>query len=104
VNRCVYCAAVHASRFNQLTKEPEVTEAVFAEGAEAALDPRRAAILRYAVALSQTPSAAGAAEMAVLREAGLDDAEILDLTLSAALFGWANRLMHTLGEPVTPEG
>jgi hypothetical protein len=29
-------------------------------------------------------------------------AEILDVILSAALFGWANRLMHTLGEPVMP--
>jgi alkylhydroperoxidase family enzyme len=26
--------------------------------------------------------------------------EILDLILSTSLFGWANRLMHTLGEPV----
>ncbi|RUU07525.1 alkylhydroperoxidase, partial [Mesorhizobium sp. M6A.T.Ca.TU.002.02.2.1] len=24
----------------------------------------------------------------------------LDLVLSAAIFGWANRLMHTLGEPM----
>ena len=24
VNRCVYCAAVHASRYNQLTKDPSV--------------------------------------------------------------------------------
>jgi uncharacterized peroxidase-related enzyme len=103
VNRCIYCAAVHASRFNQLTKEPAVTEAVFADGEAAALDPRRAAILRYAVRLSRTPSEAGAQDIAALREAGLDDAEILDLTLSAALFGWANRLMHTLGEPVAPD-
>jgi alkylhydroperoxidase family enzyme len=26
--------------------------------------------------------------------------EQLDLVLSAAIFGWANRLMHTLGEPI----
>jgi alkylhydroperoxidase family enzyme len=38
--------------------------------------------------------------MAVLREAGLADDEILDLILSASLFGWANRLMHTLGDPI----
>jgi alkylhydroperoxidase family enzyme len=34
-----------------------------------------------------------------LREIGLDDLEILDLIHSIAIFGWANRLMHTLGEP-----
>jgi len=100
VNRCIYCAAVHASRFNQLTKEPEVTEAVFADGEAAELDPRRAAILRFAVRLSRSPCAAGEEDVAALRAAGLTEAEILDLVLSAALFGWANRLMHTLGAPV----
>jgi alkylhydroperoxidase family enzyme len=38
--------------------------------------------------------------MDALREAGLSDEEILDLILSSALFGWANRLMHILGDPV----
>ena len=103
VNRCIYCAAVHASRFNQLAKAPEVSAAVFAEGEDAALDPRRSAILRFAVRLSRCPSEAGPEEMAALRAAGLSEPEILDLILSAALFGWANRLMHTLGVPVQPE-
>jgi uncharacterized peroxidase-related enzyme len=50
--------------------------------------------------LSQCPSAATKQDVEALREAGLSEAEILDLILSAALFGWANRLMHTLGEPI----
>jgi uncharacterized peroxidase-related enzyme len=103
VNRCIYCAAVHASRFNQLTKEPEVSEAIFAHGEDADLDPRRAAILRFSVRLSRSPSEAGPQDVAALREAGLSEAEILDLVLSSALFGWANRLMHTLGAPVATE-
>ena len=40
------------------------------------------------------------ADAACLREAGLSEAEIVDLILSTALFGWANRLMHVLGDPV----
>jgi uncharacterized peroxidase-related enzyme len=78
-------------------------EAVFADGAEAALDPRSAAILRYAMRLSETPSAADEGDVAALKDAGLDATEMLDLTLSASLFGWANRLMHTLGAPVEAE-
>jgi alkylhydroperoxidase family enzyme len=39
-----------------------------------------------------------------LRAAGLSEEEILDLILSTALFGWANRLMHVLGEPVATGG
>ena len=44
------------------------------------------------------------ADTARLREAGLDEAEIVDLILSTALFGWANRLMHILGDPVRKDG
>ena len=100
VNRCVYCAAVHSSRYNQLTKDETVMERIFADGAEAALNPRQAAILQFAMKLSQTPPDVTSDDMAVLREAGLADDEILDLILSASLFGWANRLMHTLGDPI----
>ena len=32
VNRCIYCAAVHSSQYNQLTKDKSVMERVFAEG------------------------------------------------------------------------
>ena len=100
VNRCIYCAAVHASRYNQLTKTETVMQRVFADGPDAELDPRQSAILNFAVKLSQTPPAASADDVAALRTAGLADDEILDLIFSAALFGWANRLMHTLGDPV----
>jgi len=38
--------------------------------------------------------------MRALTDVGLSKNEIFDLILSSSLFGWANRLMHTLGEPV----
>lgn len=100
VNRCIYCAAVHASRYNQLTKDTEVIAAVFADGIDAEIEPRLKAILNFAVKLSKCPSEATADDMAALVGAGLSKEEIVDLILSTSLFGWANRLMHTLGEPV----
>lgn len=100
VNRCIYCAAVHASRYNQLTKSTDVIAAIFADGAEAEIEPRLKAILNFAVKLSKCPPEANAADMAALVEVGLNKEEILDLILSTSLFGWANRLMHTLGEPI----
>ncbi len=100
VNRCIFCAAVHADRHAQLEKSDAVVNELFANGAEAKLTPRNQAIFDYAVALSKTPSAAEPGHIAALRAAGLSSAEILDLTLSTALFGWANRLMHVLGDPV----
>jgi uncharacterized peroxidase-related enzyme len=101
VNRCIYCAAVHASRYNQIAKDETAIARIFADGVEAELEPRLAAILRFATRLSQCPPEADAADMTALRAVGLDEDEILDLILSTSLFGWANRLMHTLGEPVT---
>ncbi|RWP26609.1 peroxidase-related enzyme [Mesorhizobium sp.] len=100
VNRCVYCAAVHASRFNNLTKRTDVIEAVFADGLEATIDEHLQAIFDFSARLSTTPPEATAADAQALVDVGLNELECLDLVLSAAIFGWANRLMHTLGEPM----
>ncbi|SEW36314.1 uncharacterized peroxidase-related enzyme [Aliiroseovarius sediminilitoris] len=100
VNHCIYCAAVHAARHAQLEKSTEATDRLFRDGAKADLGPRDRAIFDFAVALSEAPSNAGPEHMDALKAAGLDETEMLDLTLSAALFGWANRLMHVLGDPV----
>jgi uncharacterized peroxidase-related enzyme len=100
VNRCIYCAAVHASRYNQLAKDETAIAAIFADGVDAKIEPRLNAILDFAVKLSKCPSDADASDMQALVDAGLGKDEILDLVLSSSLFGWANRLMHTLGEPL----
>jgi len=100
VNRCVYCAAVHAERHAQIAKDGTLVNAIFAAGEAARLEPRQQAIFDFAIRLAKVPSEVGPEDMAALREAGLDEAEILDLILSASLFSWANRLMHILGDPV----
>ena len=97
VNGCVYCASVHARRFIELAKRPEVVEAIFKEGLDTALDPRHRAIVDYTAALTHTPPKPG--DIGALRAAGLSELEILDLTHAVAMFQWANRLMQTLGEP-----
>ncbi|MBT5000425.1 MAG: peroxidase-related enzyme [Tateyamaria sp.] len=103
VNRCIYCAAVHADRHAQLEKSTEVTDQLFAQGVNADLSVRDAAIFAFAYKLSKAPPEAGPEDIAALRDAGLSNEEILDLILSSSLFGWANRLMHVLGDPVRPE-
>ncbi len=103
VNHCIYCAAVHADRHAKLEKSTEVTDRLFSDGHAAKLSLRDKAIFDFSVALSEAPPRAGSKEMQALRDAGLNDAEILDLILSTALFGWANRLMHVLGDPVRPD-
>ena len=102
INGCAYCAAVHALRFIQLTKEPEVMARIQRDGAEAALDPRLKAILDYAAKLTRDSAGITPADAAPLRAQGLTDLDILDLSHAVAMFAWANRLMQTLGEAADP--
>jgi uncharacterized peroxidase-related enzyme len=102
VNHCVYCAQVHATRFNQLSKRPEVVAAIYRDGPAARLPERDQAILDVGIKLSRHPQALDAADRERLRAVGLSDLAILDLVHSVAIFGWANRLMHTLGQPYRP--
>ena len=103
VNRCIYCAAVHSNRYNQLAKDETVIEGIFGAGEAADLDPRQKAIFNFATKLSECPSEAGEADVRQLIDAGLGMDEIFDLVLTASLFGWANRLMHVLGDPIPRE-
>jgi uncharacterized peroxidase-related enzyme len=98
VNRCIYCARVHATRFVELSKRREAVEAIFRGEPKGTLTPREEAIVDVAVRLTRAPSTVGTADLKRLREQELGDLEILDLVHAVAIFGWANRLMHTLGE------
>lgn len=103
LNGCPYCASVHARFFAQLTKQPALVQALLDEGVQAAaLPPRLRALADLAAALSVATPRPEALPLAALRAQGLDDAQLLDAINAAALFGWANRLMQTLGEPRRP--
>ncbi|MGN7754164.1 peroxidase-related enzyme [Sinorhizobium sp. 22678] len=99
VNRCIYCASVHANRYIQLEKRPEVVDEIYRSGLDADLPDFEQALFNFGVDLTAHPDNVGVYQFYHLREIGLDELEILDLIHSIAIFGWANRLMHTLGEP-----
>ncbi|WP_122860520.1 peroxidase-related enzyme [Pseudomonas viridiflava] len=103
INRCVYCASVHAQRFEQLAKRNDVIAQVFADPATAGTTDRERAIVRFAIDLTLEPASLNAESISALREQGLDDAQVLDLIHAISIFAWANRLMLNLGEPVFPE-
>ncbi len=102
VNGCVYCASVHAQRFEQLAKRNDVMAQIFQEPDTAGTNARERAIVQASAALTRTPGTFGAQHLQPLRDAGLSDLEILDALHAAALFAWANRLMLNLGEAVFP--
>ena len=102
INGCVYCASVHAQRFEQLAKRNDVIFQVFTEPQGAGTNARERAIVQAAIDLTQDPAQFGAAQLQAVRAAGLSNLEILDLVHAIAIFAWANRLMLNLGEAVFP--
>lgn len=102
INGCVYCASVHAQRFEQLARRNDVIAQVFTEPETAGTTARERAIVQLSIALTRNPAAFGAEQLHAVRAAGLTHLEILDTIHAVAIFAWANRLMLNLGEPVFP--
>ena len=100
INQCVFCASVHAQRFEQLAKRNDAIAQVFADPHTAGTTPREQAIVQFAIDLTLEPSSLSARHIQTLRDQGLDDAQVLDLIHAISIFAWANRLMLNLGEPV----
>ena len=103
-NGCIFCASVHSRFATQYSKRGPDVQRLLDEGVEADIDGRWNAIIEASVALTDTPIAFGDRQIEALREAGLDDLEIVDVINGAAFFNWANRLMLSLGEPTPPAG
>jgi uncharacterized peroxidase-related enzyme len=93
---------VHARRFVELTKQPEIIRALYDQGLDTPLQPRMRAVVDYAAKLTRSPAAMTTGDLKPLRAAGMSDLEIHDLTNAVAMFANANRLMLSLGEPVPP--
>jgi uncharacterized peroxidase-related enzyme len=100
INGCVYCASVHAQRFEQLAKRTDAIVEVFNDPHTAGTSARERAIVQFSIELTSHPERVSSASIQALKDVGLTEAEILDLMHSVAIFAWANRLMLNLGEPV----
>jgi uncharacterized peroxidase-related enzyme len=100
INGCVYCASVHAQRFEQLAKRTDAITEVFTDPQTAGTSERERAIVQFSIELTNHPDRISPASIQALKDVGLSELEILDLMHSVAIFAWANRLMLNLGEPV----
>jgi uncharacterized peroxidase-related enzyme len=103
INGCVYCASVHARAHANFTKDAALVDRLLNEGIEAEQPALERAIIDYSAKLTRDPAGMTAADVQPLRDAGLTDAQILDINNAAAVFAWANRLMQTIGETAAPE-
>ena len=101
LNECRYCIDHHYAGLLRLLQAAErgarIRDALVAGDPAAAFEGRELAGLRYVEKLTRTPAALSAGDVDVLREAGFDDGEILEINQVTAYFAYANRTVLGLG-------
>jgi len=101
INKCDYCIEHHYAGMQRLLNDDErsseIRTALEAEDLEQAFSGRELAALNYAAALTRTPTDISPEDLDALREASLDDGEILEVNQVAAYFNYANRTVLGLG-------
>ncbi len=106
LNGCAYCVEHHFEGLRGLLgDEPRsqaIRSALETNTFDEVFDERERAMLHYAERLTRSPAAMEAADVAALREAGLDDGEIVEVNQVVSYFAYANRTVLGLG--VTTEG
>ncbi|MEJ5143139.1 alkylhydroperoxidase domain protein [Gluconobacter albidus] len=102
-NGCIYCASVHARFSERQGGFPEALAALLETGQlPHDTDLKWQLVEEIARRVSETPVGFSHVHIRVLRQAGFEDAEILDLINASSFFNWANRLMLSLGYPTLP--
>ena len=106
LNRCAYSLANHWANARHLMEDPERADAIeaalHAHTPERAFQGRELALLVYAEKLTLKPGDMVEADVTQLRDAGLDDGEILEANQIIGYFNYVNRCLNGLG--VTTEG
>lgn len=96
-NRCHYCLTAHGAAVRELSKDPELGDALVMNWRAAKVTARQLAMLSFAHSLTVSPEATIEADRAALRRAGLTDRDIWDLASVAAFFNFTNRLATAVG-------
>ncbi|MSP82531.1 MAG: alkylhydroperoxidase [Alphaproteobacteria bacterium] len=101
LNGCGYCTAHHFEGLRRLIKDEDRSNTIFgalaADKPEFAFVGRELAMLRYARELTLAPRGLTEVSIQALRDAGLNDGEILEVNQVTAYFAYANRMVNGLG-------
>ena len=101
LNDCSYCVAHHAEGLRKLLEDnhrfEQIMEALSASTLDETFTERERLMLEYARVLTLDPADTSFREIQLLRDAGLDDGEILELNQVIAYFAYANRTVLGLG-------
>ena len=102
-NDCAYCIAAHSAALRKLTKDAALADAIAADHAAAAVEPRVKAMLDFAVKLTLRPREMEEADVEALRQLGWSDEDVMDVAEVTGLFNMSNRMASGLGWAPNPE-
>ncbi|MEX0503030.1 carboxymuconolactone decarboxylase family protein [Alphaproteobacteria bacterium LSUCC0719] len=106
LNDCAYSFANHwknaAHLIGDAARASRIEAAIRSRQPETVFDGAELALMRYAEKLTLSPGAMEEADVAALREAGLDDGAILEANQIICYFNYVNRSINGLG--VTTQG
>ena len=97
INTSSYCVAAHMEILGKLGVDKSTGRKLALDYANAPVEPQVMALFRFADKLTRQPGDMEPADVDRLREAGWDDAAILDTVLVASLYACANRFSAGLG-------
>ncbi len=98
VNGCGYCLAAHSYLGRNLAKLDDAEISANRQGFSN--DPRADAAVRFAVSVTNARGHVGDAEVAAVRAAGYDDAQIIEIVLHVALNTLTNYVNEVAGTVV----
>ena len=101
LNNCEYCFEHHfagmARLIDDTARSDAIRQALENGSPEDAFSGAELAGLRYAAQLTLAADSMSESDIKALRDAGLDDGEILEINQVSAYFGYANRTVLGLG-------
>ena len=106
LNKCDYCVQHHFQGLKKLLQDEhqaeEILRAIQSGYYAKVFEGKEYAGLRYAKELTLMPHAINETNMLLLKNAGLDDGEILEINQVVSYFNYANRMVLGLG--ITTDG
>lgn len=102
-NRCYYCLVAHGHAVRELSGDPQLGEMLVMNHRMAPLSARHRAMLDFACRLTTAPEDNFEDMRQVLYRAGFSDADVFDISETAAFFNYSNRMAAGLELMPNPE-
>ncbi|SFR61454.1 uncharacterized peroxidase-related enzyme [Marinobacter daqiaonensis] len=91
-NKCFYCLVAHGAAVRVLSGDPALGEHMVMNYRTASLDRRQRAMLDFASLLTRSPATVTEDNIQALRDAGLSDRAIWDLSNLVGFYNMSNRV------------